>query len=94
MTELTRIRGWDLGVTESYEILFFFLAAAVGGFFFAGILSMLRFRASMMSTTLPPRCGGGEQIQVLICPGELKTAYVTGGGSTTKSSPGRSTTFT
>jgi hypothetical protein len=28
-------------------------AAAVAGFFLAGILSMLRFKASMMSTTLP-----------------------------------------
>jgi hypothetical protein len=57
-----RVRG------QPYEIVFFFLAAAlVTGFFLAGILSgtlsMLRFRASMMSTTLPPRSGAGAEMQ-------------------------------
>jgi hypothetical protein len=52
---------------QPYEIVFFFLAAAaVAGFFLAGILSgilsMLRFRASMMSTTLPPRSGAGAEM--------------------------------
>jgi hypothetical protein len=46
-----------------YDNLFFFLAAAeIAGFFLAGILSMLRFRASMMSTTLPRRSGAGAEI--------------------------------
>jgi hypothetical protein len=51
--------GAEAGLKQSYEILCFFFVAAVAGFFLAGILSMLRFRASMMSTTLPSRRGAG-----------------------------------
>jgi hypothetical protein len=36
----------------------------VAGFFLVGILSILRFKASMMSTTLPPHCAAGAAIVI------------------------------
>jgi hypothetical protein len=62
-------KGWiTIGRRPNFydKLFFFFVAATVTGFFLAGIRSMLRFNASMMSTTLPPRCGaGGEMVTSL-----------------------------